>query len=158
MLDIWARQEGLDFKPALVHRLDKDTSGLIIAALSGEALRGFGKIIREREIKKEYLALVKGNMPQKSGNISMPLPGDAKISESVWSREKSFGEYDLVRVGLGTGRKHQIRIHFAEIGHPLLGDSKHGDFALNRKFKKDFGLSRLFLHATLLEFNWKGKK
>jgi 23S rRNA pseudouridine955/2504/2580 synthase len=158
MLDIWARQEGLDFKPALVHRLDKDTSGLIIAALSGQALREFGSIIRERKIKKEYLALVKGNMPQKSGKIVMPLPGDTKISESAWSREKSFGDCDLVRVSLETGRKHQIRIHFAQIGHPILGDSRHGDFALNRKFKKDFGLARLFLHAALLEFSWKGEK
>jgi 23S rRNA pseudouridine955/2504/2580 synthase len=158
MLDIWARQECLDFKPTLVHRLDKETSGLIIAALSGQALRQFGSIIRERKIKKEYLALVKGNMPQKSGKITMPLPGEAKISESAWKLEKSFGECDLVRVGLETGRKHQIRIHFAQIGHPLLGDSRHGDFMLNRKFKKNFGLARLFLHAALLEFNWKGKK
>jgi 23S rRNA pseudouridine955/2504/2580 synthase len=158
MLEIWAREKGLDFKPALVHRLDKETSGLIIAALSGPALREFGRMLRERKIKKEYLALVKGNMPQKSGKISMPLPEDTKISISKWKVEKSFKDCDLVRVGLETGRKHQIRLHFAQIGHPLLGDSKHGDFALNKKFKKEFGLSRLFLHAALLEFNWKGKK
>ncbi len=158
MLAIWAQEEGLDFKPALVHRLDKETSGLIIAALSGFALREFGSMLRERKVKKEYLALVKGNMPQKSGKISMPLPGDEKISESVWKVEKSFKECDLVRVGLETGRKHQIRIHFVQIGHPLLGDSKYGDFAFNRKFKKDFGLSRLFLHSAYLEFNWQGKK
>ena len=158
MLEIWAREENLDFKPALVHRLDKETSGLIIAALSGAALRQFGSMIRERKIKKEYLALVKGNMPQKSGKISMPLPGDTKISVSKWVVEKSFKECDLVRVGLETGRKHQIRIHFAQIGHPLLGDSKHGDFALNRRFKKEFGLSRLFLHSAYLEFNWNGEK
>jgi 23S rRNA pseudouridine955/2504/2580 synthase len=158
MLEIWAREENLDFKPALVHRLDKDTSGLIIAALSGAALREFGSMIRERKIKKEYLALVKGNMPQKSGQISMPLPGDAKISISKWAVEKSFKECTLVRVGLETGRKHQIRIHFAQIGHPLLGDSKHGDFELNRRFKKEFGLSRLFLHSAYLEFIWKGKR
>jgi len=158
MLEIWAKEENLDFKPALVHRLDKETSGLIIAALSGTALREFGSMIRERKIKKEYLALVKGNMPQKSGKISMPLPGDAKISVSRWKVEKSFGECDLVKVGLETGRKHQIRIHFAQIGHPLLGDSKHGDFALNRRFKKEFGLSRLFLHSAYLEFDWNGEK
>jgi len=158
MLEIWAKEENLDFKPALVHRLDKETSGLIIAALTGAALREFGSIIRERKIKKEYLALVKGNMPQKSGTINMPLPGDAKISVSKWVVEKSFEECDLVRVGLETGRKHQIRIHFAQIGHPLLGDSKYGDFELNRRFKKEFGLSRLFLHSAYLEFNWNGKK
>jgi len=158
MLALWAVGEGLDFKPALVHRLDKETSGLIIAALSGPALREFGSMIRERKIRKEYLALVKGKMPQKSGKISMALPGDAKISESTWKVEKSFDECDLVRVRLETGRKHQIRIHFAQINHPLLGDSRHGDFALNKKFKKDFGLSRLFLHSALLEFYWQGKR
>ena len=158
ILDIWAKGMDLDFKPALVHRLDKETSGLIIAALSGQALREFGRMLREREIKKEYLALAKGVMPQKSGKISMPLPGDEKTSESVWKTEKSFGECSLVRVGLKTGRKHQIRIHFAQIGHPLLGDSRHGDFALNKRFKKEFGLSRLFLHSAFLEFNWQGKK
>ncbi len=158
MLAIWAKSEDMDFKPALVHRLDKETSGLIIAALSGAALRELGCLIRERKIRKEYLALVKGNMPQKSGKISMALPGDDKISESVWSVEKSFEDCDLVRVRLETGRKHQIRIHFAQIGHPLLGDAKHGDFALNKKLKKDLGLSRLFLHSALLEFNWQGKK
>ena len=157
ILALWAAEEGLDFKPALVHRLDRETSGLIIAALSGPALREFGRMLREREIRKEYLALVKGRMPQKSGKINIPLPG-AKISESVWKLEKSFENCDLVRVGLETGRKHQIRIHFAQTGHPLLGDSRHGDFALNRKFKKEFGLSRLFLHSAFLEFNWRGKK
>jgi 23S rRNA pseudouridine955/2504/2580 synthase len=158
MLEIWAREEGLDFKPALAHRLDKETSGLIIAVLSGAALREFGSMVRDRKIKKEYLALVKGNIPQRSGKISMLLPDDTKISISRWKVKKSFEECDLVRVGLETGRKHQIRIHFAQIGHPLLGDSKHGDFALNRKFKKEFGLSRLFLHSAYLEFSWKGKK
>jgi 23S rRNA pseudouridine955/2504/2580 synthase len=158
MLYIWALSNGLDFKPALVHRLDKETSGLIIAALSGSATREFAEIIRNRKIKKEYLALVKGNMPQSTGKISAPLPGDARNSETAWIVEKSFSECDLVRISLETGRKHQIRIHFAQIGHPLLGDSKHGDFALNRKFKKSWGLSRLFLHATLLEFSWKGEK
>jgi 23S rRNA pseudouridine955/2504/2580 synthase len=158
MLGIWAREEGLDFKPALVHRLDKETSGLLIAALSGHAAREFGSIIRNRKIKKEYLAMAKGHLPQKSGKFLMPLPGDARISETSWSVEKRFAECDLLRVLLETGHKHQIRIVFAQNGCPLLGDSKYGDFAFNRKLKKDFGLSRLFLHAASLEFNWKGEK
>ncbi|MDR0516556.1 MAG: RluA family pseudouridine synthase [Fibromonadaceae bacterium] len=158
MLEIWAREEGLDFKPALAHRLDKETSGLLIAALSGAALREFGTLLRGRKIKKEYLALVKGNMPQKSGKISMALPGDNKVSVSSWKVEKRFEECDLVRVSLETGRKHQIRLHFAQIGHPLLGDSKYGDFSLNRKFKKELNLSRLFLHSAYLEFYWHGEE
>lgn len=158
MLEIWAQEQGIDFKPALVHRLDKETSGLLIAALSGYAAREFGNIIRERKIKKEYLALVKGHLPQKSGRISISLPDDARISKTKWFVEKKLGECDLVRVCLETGHKHQIRISFAQKGHPLLGDSRYGDFAFNRKIKKEFGLSRLFLHAALLEFNWKGEK
>jgi len=157
MLALWAQEQGFDFKPSLAHRLDKDTSGLVIAALSGYAAREFGNIIRGRKIKKEYLALAKGNMPQKSGKIDMPLPGDTKTSVSQWEVKESFKECDLVKISLETGRKHQIRIHFAQIGHPIIGDSKYGDFALNRKFKKA-GLSRLFLHAAHLEFNWHGKK
>ena len=158
MLEIWAQEQGIDFKPALVHRLDKETSGLLIAALSGQAAREFGNIIRERKIKKEYLALVKGHLPQKKGKISVQLPGDDRISETNWVVEKKFEECDLVRVGLETGHKHQIRISFAQQGHPLLGDTRYGDFAFNRKMKKEFGLSRLFLHAALLEFSWKGER
>jgi 23S rRNA pseudouridine955/2504/2580 synthase len=158
MLEIWAQEQGIDFKPALVHRLDKETSGLLIVALSGQAARYFGNIIRERKIKKEYLALVKGHLPQKKGKISILLPGDSRISETNWLVEKKFDECDLVRVGLETGHKHQIRISFAQKGHPLLGDSRYGDFAFNRKIKKEFALSRLFLHATLLEFNWNGER
>jgi 23S rRNA pseudouridine955/2504/2580 synthase len=158
MLEIWAREEGFDFKPSLVHRLDKETSGLIIAALSGYAAREFGSIIRERKIKKEYLALAKGHLPQKTGKIIAQLPGEARVSETSWVVEKRFEECDLLRVGLKTGHKHQIRIGFAQKGHPLLGDSRYGDFAFNRKFKKDFGLSRLFLHAVALEFDWKGER
>jgi len=157
MLEMWAQEQGIDFKPALVHRLDKETSGLLIAALSGQAAREFGNIIRERKIKKEYLALVKGHLPQKKGKISMALPGETRISETTWIVEKKFEECDLVRVGLETGHKHQIRISFAQKGFPLVGDSRYGDFAFNRKIKKEFGLSRLFLHAALLEFNWNGE-
>ncbi|MCL2261090.1 MAG: RluA family pseudouridine synthase, partial [Fibromonadales bacterium] len=133
-----------------------ETSGLIIAALSGPALREFGSMLRARKIRKEYLALVKGKMPQKSGKISTPLPGETKISETIWNvvASQNNEQFDLIRVKLETGHKHQIRIHFSQIGHPLLGDTKYGDFALNRKLKTP----RLFLHSTLLEFTWQGKK
>lgn len=165
----WAQETGLDFKPALAHRLDLETSGLVTAALTGEALRALNGLIREHALRKEYLALVKGNLAQEQGSISLALEredaptgakmqvGSGKESITHYVVEKRYTGYDLVRVRLETGRMHQIRAHFAQIGHPLLGDGRYGDFALNRQVKKETGLDRLFLHSTLLEFAWKGK-
>lgn len=171
----WAHELGLDFKPTLVHRLDLETSGLVVAAIEGPALRELNALIRAHGMRKEYLALVKGNLPKEQGSIRLALErtdagsgSKMKVSESAeagakesvthYQVEQRFEGFDLVRVRLETGRMHQIRAHFAQIGHPLLGDSRYGDFALNRQFKKEKGLERLFLHSTLLEFEWKGKK
>jgi len=165
----WAQNCGLDFKPALAHRLDQETSGLLVAALTGEALRGLNQRIREHAMRKEYLALVRGNLAEESGSIRLALEredsaqgakmqaGSGKHSVTHYKVEKRFEGFDLVRVQLETGRMHQIRAHFAQIGHPLLGDGRYGDFALNRALKKSAGLERLFLHSTLLEFEWNGK-
>ena len=71
--------------------------------------------------------------------------------------ERSYGDYSLVRIKLITGRMHQIRAHFAHIGHPLLGDKRYGDVALNREDQKDFGVKRLFLHANMLIWDWENK-
>jgi len=157
ILALWAKREGLDFKPALVHRLDKDTSGLIIAALSGHAVRDFGYLMRNRYVKREYLTLVHGNMEKKRGKIIMPSTVIEKESKSNWVLEKTFADFDLLRVNLETGHKHQIRISFAHIGHPVLGDKKYGNFLINREYKKKIGLNRLFLHSTRLHFYWKTK-
>ncbi|GHV11480.1 pseudouridine synthase [Fibrobacterales bacterium] len=154
-LEAWAfHNNKTDFKPALAHRLDKDTSGVIIAALTGQALRKLTEIIRDRKIKKEYLALVKGHIEKKKGTIDLPLDKEAITHYEV---VKSFVDFDLVRARIETGRKHQIRLHFAKIGHPIYGDSLHGDFAWNRECKKKFGISRLFLHSAYLEFEWDGE-
>ena len=72
--------------------------------------------------------------------------------------KERFDGYDLVKIDLETGRMHQIRAHFESIGHPLIGDSRYGDFSLNREFKKNFGLKRLFLHSARLDFEWHGEK
>lgn len=169
LLWAWADENGLDFKPALVHRLDQETSGLLVAALTGEALRDLNSKVRDHALRKEYLALVKGNLERTEGTIQLALDredsaqgakmqaGSGKMSTTHYALEKRLPGYDLVRVRLETGRMHQIRAHFAAIGHPLLGDGRYGDFALNRELKKRFGLDRLFLHATLLAFPWKGK-
>ena len=169
----WGRNEGLDFKPTIAHRLDQETSGLIIAALHGDTLRDFTRMIREHVVDKFYFALVKGNLKKDRGTISESLlrTDSAKGSKMLVGQDdenaqkaithyrvkQHYEGYDLVKIKLETGRMHQIRAHFASIGHPLLGDTRYGDFALNREVKKLFGLNRLFLHSCRLEFNWQGE-
>lgn len=171
----WGRNEGLDFRPTIVHRLDQETSGMIIAALHGDTLRDLTRKIREHEVDKYYLALIKGNLKKDKGTINESLTRtdaakgskmkvgieskDSKEAVTHYRVKQHYEGYDLVKIKLETGRMHQIRAHFASIGHPLLGDTRYGDFALNRDFKKQYGLHRLFLHSCHLEFDWPdGKK
>jgi len=169
----WGKKEGLDFKPTIAHRLDQETSGMIIAALHGDTLRDFTRLIREHEVDKYYFALVKGNLKKDRGTINESLlrTDSAKGSKMLVGQENDKAQtaithyrvkqhyegYDLVKIKLETGRMHQIRAHFASIGHPLLGDTRYGDFALNREVKKLFGLNRLLLHSCRLEFDWEGE-
>ncbi len=169
----WGKREGLDFKPTIAHRLDQETSGMIIAALHGDTLRDFTRLIREHEVDKYYFALIKGNLKKDRGTINESLlrTDSAKGSKMLVGQENDKAQeaithyrvkqhyegYDLVKIQLETGRMHQIRAHFASIGHPLLGDTRYGDFALNREVKKQFGLNRLFLHSCRLEFDWEGE-
>ena len=170
----WGRREGLDFKPTIAHRLDQETSGMLIAALHGDTLRDFTRMIREHDVEKFYFALVKGNLKKEKGTITESLTRtdaakgskmkvgetgkDAKEAVTHYRVKQHYEGYDLVKIKLETGRMHQIRAHFASIGHPLLGDSRYGDFALNREAKKELGLHRLFLHSCRLEFEWKGER
>lgn len=170
----WGRREGLDFKPTIAHRLDQETSGMLIAALHGDTLRELTRMIREHEVEKYYFALVKGNLKKDKGTIDESLTrtdaakgSKMKVGETGKDAQKAITHYrvkqhyegfDLVKIKLETGRMHQIRAHFASIGHPLLGDSRYGDFALNREVKKQLGLHRLFLHSCRLEFVWNGDK
>ncbi|MDY3921573.1 MAG: RluA family pseudouridine synthase [Hallerella porci] len=172
MLWQWGKDQQLDFKPTLAHRLDEETSGLIIAALHGDTLRDLTRLLREHKIQKTYIALIKGNLKKDAGTINASLErtdskAGSKMKAGTESGKKSvthyvvqqhLNGYDLVKVNLETGRMHQIRAHFESIGHPLLGDTRYGDFELNREFKKEFGLKRLFLHSTRLEFDWQGKR
>ena len=169
----WGKNEGLDFKPTIAHRLDQETSGMIIAALHGDTLRDLTRLIREHEVEKFYFALVKGNLKKDRGTINESLlrtdsakgskmlvgQDDEKAQKAIthYRVKQHYEGYDLVKIKLETGRMHQIRAHFASIGHPLLGDTRYGDFALNREVKKQFGLNRLFLHSCRLEFDWNGE-
>lgn len=171
MLWQWGSDEHLDFKPTLAHRLDEETSGLLLAALHGDTLRELTRMLREHKIQKTYFALVKGNLKKERGTIKATLERtDSKAGAKMktgtesgvaavthYAVKEHLDGYDLVKINLETGRMHQIRAHFESIGHPLVGDSRYGDFALNREFKKNFGLKRLFLHSMRLEFDWKGE-
>ena len=143
-------------RPGIVHRLDKDTSGLMLAARSDEAHRALSAAIKDREVEREYVALIQGAPRSRSGTIDAPLGRDYRAPErrAVGGRgsrearthfevEERLGELTLVRVRLETGRTHQIRAHFAAIGLPVAGDGRYGGRAA-------FGLRRQFLHSAKL--------
>ena len=143
-------------RPGIVHRLDKDTSGLMIVARNDEAHRKLSHAIKERRVKREYLALIHGGPRSRSGTIDAPLGRDFRAPEkrAVGGRgsrearthfevEEKLGHLTLVRVTLETGRTHQIRAHFKAIGHPLVSDSRYGG-------RTAHGLERQFLHSARL--------
>ncbi|MCT4592355.1 MAG: RluA family pseudouridine synthase [Candidatus Gracilibacteria bacterium] len=138
-----------EFEPKLCHRLDKNTSGLVFISKNDSMLRKITALIRGDGIKKTYITLVKGHLDKKRGEIALSV--DGKKSLTKYKVIKGYAECSLIEVELKTGRTHQIRIHFSEIGHPLCMDDKYGDFAWNKEFRKKTGLNRQFLHAKSLE-------
>lgn len=146
--------------PQLVHRLDQDTSGLLLVAKSQKTAEEIEQAFETGAVDKEYLALVVGRLGHNQGVIDTPLPGrDGNLVRALtryWVVKRS-SEVTLVRVAIETGRLHQIRLHFAELGHPVVMDDQHGDFAFNKKFRKEYGLKRQFLHAQKLCLNIAGK-
>lgn len=162
--DVQEILEQLNGSFSLVHRLDKGTSGLLVIAKNPVSLANLQAKWRERLVQKEYLALVKGGL-SKEGRI------EAKIARSFRDRKRmvvssgqksrdavtefsvleDFGDVMLVAVRPITGRTHQIRVHFASIKHPVIGDATYGDKKLNVAYEK-FGLTRQFLHASRLTF------
>jgi 23S rRNA pseudouridine955/2504/2580 synthase len=148
----------------LAHRLDRDTSGLLIVAKKRSALVELHRLLREGAVEKVYVAVVKGLL-KKPLEIREPLhryvsaTGERRVRVGEGGREavtrvkplKANDHYSVLEVGLLTGRTHQIRVHLAHAGHPILGDDKYGDFPLNHALAKD-GVRRLFLHARRLGF------
>jgi 23S rRNA pseudouridine955/2504/2580 synthase len=155
--------------PLLVHRLDKDTSGVMLAAKTREAAARFSRLLGERSaagekgVIKQYLAVCAGRPEKAAGLISLDLDikGSVKKSETRYRVIKSESieqfEFSLLELELSTGRMHQIRRHLAMTGNPVLGDDKYGDFALNRELRKALGLRRLLLHASRLVIPAAGK-
>lgn len=155
------RKELETFHPSVCNRLDRNTSGLILAGKSLAGLQDFSELLKKRSMKKCYLALVQGR-PEQSGRyrawlkknagtnqvkvLTQPCDGAAMIEtgyEVLWSD----GRCSLLKVDLITGKSHQIRCHLASLGYPLAGDSKYGNAAWNQKLRKTSGLNRQFLHA-----------
>ena len=137
----------------LLHRLDKETSGCIIITKSYESLKIFQKKIKNKEINKKYLCLVKGRWNAKIKKSTHKLTRDSKTvdAETHFKVIKYYKNSTLLEAELITGRYHQIRKHCEILNHPIIGDKKYGDRALNKLYKEK-GLSRIFLHASLIKF------
>jgi len=149
----------------LAHRLDRDTSGLLIVAKKRSALVELHRQLREGEVEKIYTTLVKGAPAQNAFDVAEPLhkyvtgSGERRVAVREGGMtahtkvvvKKRGEEFSLLEVRLLTGRTHQIRVHLAHAGHPVLGDDKYGDFELNKTLVKR-GVKRLFLHAARLAF------
>ena len=154
----------------LVHRLDRDTSGCLAVARDRATLIALHALIRQSGMHKTYLALVSGSWQLGTKRIDAPLATDnrqhgerhvrvaaaGKDSVSVFKPVQFFGNIaTLMEVDIPTGRTHQIRVHAAFAGHPLLGDDKYGDRERNAELKR-YGLKRTFLHAQSIAFDWPG--
>ncbi|MDR2797591.1 MAG: RNA pseudouridine synthase [Treponema sp.] len=140
-------------RPLLVHRLDKDTSGIILVAKNREAAAWFSALFSKKQgIRKHYLAVCVGRPPEDSGTIrcGLAIRGTQKQAETGYTRLAGDRDFSLLALELGTGRMHQIRRHLARIGNPILGDDKYGNFTLNKELHKTRGLTRLLLHASRL--------
>ena len=148
-------------RPGIVHRLDRDTSGLLIVARSDEAQRSVQAQLKARRVRKTYLALVGGVVDAQLGRIEKPIGRDprdrhrmavvagGRAAVTGYRVRERFGGWTLLEVDLVTGRTHQIRVHLASIGHPVAGDPV---YAGGRVRRGPDGLERLFLHAWKLEF------
>lgn len=150
---------GGDLKRAgIVHRLDRDTSGLLVVARSEQAHRALQAALARRDIRREYMALVQGRPPARSGTIEAPVGRDrrrrtrmsvggprAREARTHFVLERALGASSLLRLRLDSGRTHQIRVHLGAVGMPICGDPTYG-------VPNAFGLKRQFLHATRISF------
>jgi 23S rRNA pseudouridine1911/1915/1917 synthase len=145
-------------RAGIVHRLDRDTSGLLVVAKRDEVHRALKQLLASRGLRREYLALVEGHPPARTGTIDAPIgrhrrdrvlmsidTDDPREARTHYEIERLLPTSSLLRVVLDTGRTHQIRVHMAAIGHPVCGDPQYGSAGM-------YGLQRQFLHAARLAF------
>lgn len=158
-------------RPGLVHRLDRNTTGILVIAKTAAAFDELKRIFSDRLAEKHYLAIVLGHASEESGEIRLPIapqtgtlkrqvilpgkdvPEDAREALSHYRVKRRFVEHDLLEVSPKTGRTHQIRVHLAAIGCPVLGDRLYG----GRRMNRDGVPARQMLHAGYLAFPWEGK-
>jgi 23S rRNA pseudouridine1911/1915/1917 synthase len=146
-------------RAGIVHRLDRDTSGLLVVARSQEAHAKLQRALQRREIEREYVALVHGRPPARTGTIEAPIGRDARVrtrmtvggahareARTHFELERALADTSLLRLRLETGRTHQIRVHLQAIGHPVVGDPEYGGGG-------KLGLERQFLHSARLAFS-----
>ncbi len=151
-------------RPGIVHRLDKDTSGLMVVAKNDQAHLSLAKQVKKRKLRRIYLALVHGTFDIDSGTIEAPIGRSPHLRKKMmvisagrhavtnFKVKERFKDYTLLEVDLQTGRTHQIRVHMSYIKHPVVGDPEYG----YRKARKELGLNRQFLHAHRLQFTHPG--
>ncbi len=149
---------GGEIRPGIVHRLDKDTSGLLIIAKNDNAHLKLSEQIKNRKVKKIYYALVRGVIPENEATINMPIARSTKDRKKMavdkngkeaithFKVLKRFDKYTLLEVKIDTGRTHQIRVHLSEIGYPIVGDEVYSNG------KNEFGVHGQLLHSKILEF------
>ena len=146
------------WRAGIVHRLDRETSGLLVVAKRDEVHRALKALLAARELRRDYLALVTGHPPARTGTIDAPIgrdrrdrvlmsidTDDPREARTHFEIERMLPRSTLLRVSLETGRTHQIRVHMAAIGHPVCGDPQYGTAG-------EYGLTRQFLHAARLAF------
>jgi 23S rRNA pseudouridine1911/1915/1917 synthase len=151
--DVWDPE-----RPGIVHRLDRGTSGLLVVARNPEAHRRLQRALAQRRIEREYIALVEGRPPARTGTIEAPIGRDPRVrtrmtvggasarpARTHFALERALPRTSLLRLRLDTGRTHQIRVHLQAIGHPVCGDPEYGTAGM-------LGLERQFLHSTRLAF------
>jgi 23S rRNA pseudouridine1911/1915/1917 synthase len=161
---------GGDLRPGIVHRLDKETSGLLVVAKNDSSHRKLANEFSRRRVKKTYIALVHGWVKQDHGTVSAPISRDAIRRIRMTTRrsggreavthydverriDSPYGKFTLLKLRIETGRTHQIRVHLASIGHPVVGDKLYGAPAeIRAKSTPALTLSRNFLHSTELQF------
>ena len=168
--DEQSKIQNLKSKIGIVHRLDKDTSGLMVVAKDEQTHEALAEQFRSRTVSKSYVALVHGSPRENGGTIDRPIARDrwhrtkmtvarsGRVALSIWKVRKRFEKFALVDVDIKTGRTHQIRVHLASINHPVVGDATYNEGRDNTIADSDIkraveGLNRFFLHAEKLSFD-----
>lgn len=148
-----------EIRPGIIHRLDKDTSGLLIVAKNNKSMTNLARQIEKRQVVKKYLLLIKGRLEPEKGTIELPMKrslkdrkkiavrSDGKYAKTEYIVKDYFKGYSLVKAQLITGRTHQLRVHFSFLGYPIVGDKTYG-----WRNTENLKLDRQFLHAYYLKF------